>query len=213
MTRLAEVSAVELKRCPRCEESLPVIEFGVCRARKDGLNLYCKRCIRQKIAHSRQALREYKNARIRHGATVVPERSRVSIDAKAGFSPRRIARMLRKLSPADRVREAIRCGAETQTEIAQVTRLPKDEVCDALANLLLWTREIRTQVINHTRRYFVNEASEELTRARQAVEAKRKRGFDPSFSSVGVLMPGRKPSAKGKKRSAKPNAGSKAKTG
>jgi len=213
LTRLAEVSAVELKRCPRCEESLPVIEFGVCRARKDGLNLYCKRCIRQKIAHSRQALREYKNARIRHGATVVPERSRVSIDAKAGFSPRRIARMLRKLSPADRVREAIRCGAETQTQIAQVTRLPKDEVCDALANLLLWTREIRTQVIDHTRRYFVNEASDELTKARQAVEAKRKRGFDPSFSSVGVLMPGRKPSAKGNKRSAKPNAGSKTKTG
>ena len=207
MTRLAEVSAVELKRCPRCEESLPVIEFGVCRARKDGLNLYCKRCIRQKIAHSRQALREYKNARIRHGATVVPERSRVSIDAKAGFSPRRIARMLRKLSPADRVREAIRCGAETQTQIAQVTRLPKDEVCDALANLLLWTREIRTQVIDHTRRYFVNEASDELTKARQAVEAKRKRGFDPSFSSVGVLMPGRKPSAKGKKRSIKTGIG------
>ncbi|HEX9629852.1 MAG TPA: hypothetical protein VF961_07525 [Pyrinomonadaceae bacterium] len=213
MTRLAEVSVVELKRCPRCEESLPLLEFGVCRARKDGLNLYCKRCIRQKIAQSRQALREYKNARIKHGATVVPERSRVSIDAKAGFSPRRIARMLRKLSPADRVREAIRCGAETQTEIAQVTRLPKDEVCDALANLLLWTREIRTQVINHTRRYFVNEASEELTKARQAVEAKRKRGFDPSFSSVGVLMPGRKPSAKGKKRLVKPTAGGKARTG
>jgi hypothetical protein len=212
VTRLAEVSVVELKRCPRCEEALPLSEFGVCLARKDGLNLYCKRCIRQKIAQSRQALREYKNARIKHGATVVPERSRVSIDAKAGFSPRRIARMLRKLSPADRVREAIRYGAETQTEIAQVTRLPKDEVCDALANLLLWTREIRTQVIDHTRRYFVNEASEELTKARQAVEAKRKRGFDPSFSSVGVLMPGRKPSAKGKKRSVKPTAGGKAKS-
>ena len=212
MTKVAEVSVVELKRCPRCEESLPLSDFGVCRARKDGLNLYCKRCIRQKIAQSRQALREYRNARIRHGSTVEPEKSRVAIDAKSGFSPRRIARMLRKLSPADRVREAIRCGAETQTQIAQVTRLPKDEVCDALANLLLWTREIRTQVIDHTRRYFVNEASEELTRARQAAEAKRKRGFDPSFSSVGVLMPGRKPSAKGKKRMVRPTAGGKAKS-
>ena len=211
MTRPAEVNVVELKRCPRCEESLPLSEFGVCRARKDGLNLYCKRCIRQKIAQSRQALREYKNARIKHGATVGPDKSRVSIDAKSGFSPRRIARMLRKLSPADRVREAIRCGARTQKEIAQVTRLPKDEVCDALANLLLWTREIRTQVINHTRMYFVNEASEELTKAREAVEAKRKRGLNPSFSSVGVLMPGRKPSAKGKKRSVKTEAGGKAK--
>ncbi len=212
MTRLAEVSVVELKRCPRCEESLPLTEYGVCRARKDGLNLYCKRCIRQKIAQSRQALREYKNARIKHGATVLPERSRVAIDAKSGFSPRCIARMLRKLSPADRVREAIRCGARTQKEIAQVTRLPKDEVCDALANLLLWTREIRTQIVNHTRMYFVNEASEELTRAREAVEAKRKR-LNPSFSSVPVLMPGRKPSAKGKKRSVKTDAVGKAKTG
>jgi len=210
VTRLAEVSVLELKRCPRCEESLPLSEYGVCRARKDGLNLYCKRCIRQKIAQSRQALREYKNARIKHGATVLPERSRVAIDAKSGFSPRRIARMLRKLSPADRVREAIRCGARTQKEIAQVTRLPKDEVCDALANLLLWTREIRTQIVNHTRMYFVNEASEELTRAREAVEAKRKR-LNPSFSSVPLLMPGRKPSAKGKKHSVKTTAGAEAK--
>jgi hypothetical protein len=211
VTRPAEVNVVELKRCPRCEESLPQLEFGVCRARKDGLNLYCKRCIRQKIAQSRQALREYKNARIKHGATTAPDKSRVSIDTKSGFSPRRIARMLRKLSPADRVREAIRCGARTQKEIAHVTRLPKDEVCDALANLLLWTREIRTQVINHTRMYFVNEVAEELLKAREAAEAKRKRGLNPSFSSVGVLMPGRKPSAKGKKRSLKTTAGAHAK--
>jgi len=60
--------------------------------------------------------------------------------------------------------------------------------------------------------YFVNEASEELTRAREAVEARRKGGLNPSLSSVGVLMPGRKPSAKGKKRSVKPTAAGKAKS-
>src|SRR5205814_2455994 len=150
-----------------------------------------------------QALREYKNARIKHGAPgakTTPETSRVSLDAKSGFSPRRIARMLRKLSPADREREAIRCGAREQKEIAQVTRLPKDEVCDALANLLLWTREIRTQIVNHTRRYFVNDVIEELAKANQVA---KKRGLNPSFSSVGVLMPGRKPSAKGRKRTLK----------
>jgi hypothetical protein len=212
VTRLAEVSVVELKRCPRCEESLPLSEFGVCRARKDGLNLYCKRCIRQKIAQSRQALREYKNARIKHGSTVTPERSRLTIDPKSGFSPRRVARMLRKLSPADRVREAIRCGARTQKEIAQVTKLPKDEVCDALANLLLWTHEIRTQVVSHTRMYFVNEATEELSKTAETTQFKRKRGLNPSFSSVGVLMPGRKPSARGKKRSVKAQASGKAKS-
>jgi hypothetical protein len=200
MTKAAEASAVDLKRCPRCEESLPLSEFGVCRARKDGLNLYCKRCIRQKIALSRQALREYKSARSKHGN--LAGKSRVTLDAKSGFSPRRIARMLRKLSPADRVREAIRCGAETQKEIAQVTKLPKDEVCDALANLLLWTREIRTQIVRHQRRYFVNEALEELQQV--TTPGKGKRGLTPSFSSVGVLMPGRKPLARGKKRSTKP---------
>jgi hypothetical protein len=206
MSRQAEVSVIDLKKCPRCEESLTLSEFGVCRARKDGLNLYCKRCIRQKIAQSRQAMREYKNARVKHGNQTVTGRSPVTIDAKAGFSARRIARMLRKLSPADRVREAIRCGAETQTEIAQITKLPKDEVCDALANLLLWTREIRTQVINHTRRYFVNETTEELANRSEGHYGKRKRSgpeLNPSFSSVGVLMPGRKPSAKGKRRSIK----------
>ena len=200
MTLLAEVSELELKKCPRCEESLPLSEFGVCRARKDGLNLYCKRCIRQKIALSRQALREYKKARVKHGSSST-DRSRLTINSKSVFSSRRIVRMLRKLSPADRVREAIRCGAHTQKEIALVTKLPKDEVCDALANLLLWTREIRTQIVRHQRMYFVNEALEELTKS-EAV-AKRKRSLNPSFSSVGELMPGRKPSAKGKKRSAK----------
>jgi hypothetical protein len=107
------------------------------------------------------------------------------------------------------VREAIRCGARTQKEIAHVTRLPKDEVCDALANLLLWTREIRTQIVNHQRLYFVNEAMQEL---QNTAENKPPRGLTPSFSSVGVLMPGRKPSAKGKKRTTKAVA-SKAKTG
>jgi len=209
MAPLSDVSIVELKTCPRCEESLPLSEFGICRARKDGLNLYCKRCIRQKIALSRAALREYKNARVKHGASST-DRSRLAIDA-AGFSPRRIARMLRKLSPADRVREAIRCGARTQKQIAVVTRLPKDEVCDALANLLLWTREIRTEVVNHTRMYFLNEAVAELAKANEA-QAKRKRGgseLNSSFSSVGVLMPGRKPSARGKKRSLRAHPGGK----
>jgi hypothetical protein len=208
MTRPAEISVIDLKRCPRCEQSLPISEFGVCRSRKDGLNLYCKRCIREKIAQSRQALREYKTARSKHAATPTVSKARLSIDAKSGMSPRRIARLLRKLSPADRVREAIRCGARTQKHIAQVTKLPKDEVCDALANLLLWTREIRTEVVNHTRLYFVNEAADKDAKASGP---KRTRSMTSSFSSVGVLMPGRKPSAKGRKRAARPQPLAKAK--
>jgi hypothetical protein len=194
VTLLAEISEIELKRCPRCEESLPLTEFGLCRARKDGLNLYCKRCIRQKIAITRHALREYKKARRKHAVANKPREKEE--DAK---SARRVARRLRKLTPGDRVREAIRLGAHTQKEIVQITRLPKDAVCDALASLLLWTREIRTQIVRHQRMYFVNEALEELTKA----QGTRKTSLSGSFSTVGVLMPGRKPSAKGKKRSAR----------
>src|SRR5438045_8206010 len=106
MPPLSEIRTIELKTCPRCEESLPLSEFGLCRARKDGLNLYCKRCIRQKIALSRQALREYKHARSKHGATAGSSRSRMTIEAKLGFSPRRIAPLLRTLSPAERLRGA-----------------------------------------------------------------------------------------------------------
>jgi hypothetical protein len=70
----------------------------------------------------------------------------------------------------------------------------------------LWSREIRTQVVSHTRMYFVNEATEELSKAMEGGQSKRKRGrpeLNEGFSSVGVLMPGRKPSAKGKRRSTK----------
>ena len=81
-----------------------------------------------------------------------------------------------------------------------------------MANLLLWTHEIRTQVVNHTRMYFVNEIAEESAKHGEGAHAKRKRGLNSSFSSVGVLMPGRKPSARGKKRPVKAQASVKAKS-
>ena len=212
MATAVQLITIELKRCPRCEETLPLSEFGICRARKDGRNLYCKRCIRQKIAQSRQALREYKQARSRHGGPITSGRKLIAQGGQAGLSPARIARILRKMSPADRVREAIRCGAHTQKEIAQVTKLPKDEIGDAIANLLLWTREIRTDIVNHSRLYFINEIAESLAGASANKKGKsqaspRQLRLSPSFSSVHDLMPGRKPFAKGKKRSSGRTAG------
>lgn len=205
MATAVQLTAVELKRCPRCEETLPISEFGVCRARKDGLNLYCKRCIRQKIAQSRQALREYKQARSKHAPGEPSRRQTMAVGGKVALSPARIARILRKLSPADRVREAIRCGAHTQKEIAQVTKLPKDEIGDALANLLLWTREIRTEIVNHSRLYLLNDIAASLAgdpadKGRKATGQRRQLKLSPSFSSVHDLMPGRKPFARGRKR-------------
>jgi len=209
MAIAVDVITIELKGCPRCEESLPLSEFGVCRARKDGRNLYCKRCIREKIAKSRQALREYKQARSKHGANAISGLPHSAVGGQGGLSAARIARILRKMSPADRVREAIRCGAHTQKEIALVTKLPKDEIGDALANLLLWTREIRTEVVDYARKYFTNDIAESLagdstSKSRKPSAQQQQLKLTPSFSSVHDLMPGRKPFAKGKKRTHAP---------
>lgn len=37
-----------MKRCPSCEATKPLTEFGANRARRDGLNAYCRGCFREK---------------------------------------------------------------------------------------------------------------------------------------------------------------------
>src|SRR6478672_655333 len=154
----AEAELVETKQCPICTYELNLTEFGVCRARKDGRNLYCKSCIRKKVTDSRRALKEYKSARKKY----VSQQVDASMYCTDGDEIRTAGpyggRLIGKLTPVDRVRDAIRKGARTQKEIAQDTKMGKDEIGDALANLLLWTREIRTGVVDNTRVYFINDA-------------------------------------------------------
>ena len=103
------------------------------------------------------------------------------------------AKALSKLSPIERVRDAIRRGAKTQKEIAQETKLGKDEIGDALANLLLWTREIRTQVQENTRLYFLNENSDAGNQEDNPQLPPRKPDVPSSFSCLHGLMPGKNP--------------------
>ena len=117
---------VELKHCPICSQELAISEFGVCRSRKDGRNLYCKSCIRNKVTQSRRALKEYKSARKKYIAQQV-EMSDLINDEQVpttNYTPKSLS----KLSPVERVRDAIRRGAKTQKEIAQETKLGKDEI-------------------------------------------------------------------------------------
>jgi hypothetical protein len=100
---------------------------------------------------------------------------------------------LSKLSPVERVREAIRKGARTQKEIRQQTQLSKDEIGDAIANLLLWTREIKTQIVDNTRLYFINESAEMPIREEAFNVPQRKGDVPSSFSAIQGLMPGRNP--------------------
>jgi hypothetical protein len=189
---MTEETAVNRKNCPICSQELPLSEFGVCRARKDGRNLYCKGCIRKKVTDSRRALKEYRSARKRYVSQPIPENSWTT---QSGDSPSsaNYTRLLSKLSPVERVREAIRKGARTQKEIAQETRLGKDEIGDAIANLLLWTREIKTQIVDNTRLYFINESAELPIREETFNVPQRKGDVPSSFSAIQGLMPGRNP--------------------
>ena len=180
----------QLKHCPICSQDLLLAEFGICRARKDGRNLYCKSCIRQKVTQSRRALKEYKSARKRYISQQIEMTELISADTGSATYP---AKSISKLSPVERVRDAIRKGSRTQREIAQETKLGKDEIGDALANLLLWTHEIRTQVVDNTRLYFLNDAGDAAAVEDSPRLPARKRDVPSSFSCLHGLMPGKNP--------------------
>jgi hypothetical protein len=193
MTAEAEVIC-DQKQCPICTQDLPLTEFGICRARKDGRNLYCKSCIRKKVTESRRALKEYKTARKRYISQQVDVAMIYSSDGEEARATSPYGcKLASKLSPVDRVRDAIRRGARTQREIAQDTKMGKDEIGDALANLLLWTREIRTGLVDNARVYFINDSPESNGTEENLQIPRRKRDVPSSFSCLQGLMPGKNP--------------------
>ena len=204
MTELVE-QAIETKHCPICSQVLPLTEFGICRARKDGHNLYCRVCIRKKVTESRRVLKAYKSIRDQYPTSRIAEaetEQRHNNELNDDLPPGQlhyVTRQLNRMTPAERVREAIRKGARTQKEIAQGTKLGKDEIGDALANLLLWTREIRTEVVDNTRRYLINEAAAQPEfsddESYTANLPPRKRDVPSPFSALPDLMPGKKSEA------------------
>lgn len=137
------------KVCPICNERLPLSGFGVHRARPDGRNLYCKSCIRTKVTESRRALKEYRASRRQTQLNLLES---VAGESQPDSVPR--------LTSVDRVRLAIHGGARTQREIAQRTQLGPVEIDHAIADLMLWTREVKAQTVGETRFYYMSDAVE-----------------------------------------------------
>jgi phage-related tail protein len=140
----------QTKVCPLCTGPLPISRFGLCRARSDGRNLYCMSCIRQKVSNQRKDLKEYKAAQKR----AEEQRRALGLQTES-------IKSYRKLTPVEKVKEAIQNGARTQAQIRAETRLHIDVIGDALANLLLWSNEIKTQVVEGRRVYVVNTIREQ----------------------------------------------------
>lgn len=111
-------------RCPRCESHLPESEFGVCRSRATGRNLYDKKCVREQMA-ARRAKQQ-----------------------RAKRKPNRTARPIWMMPKADRVCTAFQRGITDRVELRRVTRLTWDELTDAIAVLndqktIRWNRKLR----------------------------------------------------------------------
>ena len=157
--------------CPTCPADIgpqPLENFYISNTRPNKRTARCKNCLRRDINEARRLAREYKQI----------SKARRPKLRRTGFTSSSIARILRKPRSIDRVREAIRCGVHTQSEIAKITRLSKDDLCDVLAVLLLDTREIRTEN-NGYRQYFIR---------KEKIIAARKDNVNAGFSGLVGLI-------------------------
>jgi len=150
------------KRCPRCPEMgrepmRPRSDFGICRARKDGLNLYCKVCIREKINAHRIALRRYKTvlrARLAKSAapTTPPKKSVVAVRHDL-----RLQREMRRAMPTERIVFSLKTfGPQDYDTLAKTTKLSKDELGEALSEVLGRGLPVGSRNGSGPRVYFLN---------------------------------------------------------
>ena len=117
-----------MKRCSKCNEDLPLSEFGIDRHNTDALSFYCRICVREKNAESRRRVL------LRRGR--LPRKT-----AQIGGRPR---------AYKDRVQWAIKRNHKTRTAIQRLTDIPLDELCDLLAEMAFDDETIRVNRIKRT---------------------------------------------------------------
>jgi hypothetical protein len=183
------ITLVELKHCPRCEEPQPLAEFGVCRARKDGLNLYCKRCIREKINLARQSNRARlaaQRAALRAAYRQSPLSMEKLIEILTPAPPRPRGRptpssgshrISLKFSPKQRVVKALQWGPLQFNDLAYAARMSRDDLSDVLPSVMLWpadkSQKVHSKNGTGPRVYFLQppEQSQPQVRGRSVEES------------------------------------------
>src|SRR5215471_11316522 len=101
-----------LKRCLCCRADLPLESFGTKTTAVDGLNCYCKPCIREKVYTRRARLKM------------------VQIPRK----PMQVAQMVSN-NPKAEVLKAVRRGCGDRVALQMATGIKWDELTDILAEL------------------------------------------------------------------------------
>lgn len=126
----------QTKHCPRCNTPKARDEFGISHGRKDGRNIYCKACNRDRTNKSRAEARERRALRIqtKHNRGVAipqPEPQPEPAQPPQG-----------KLTNEERVLGAIRKGFTTYPAIQASTGIYSDELGIALAELISHQKKV-----------------------------------------------------------------------
>ena len=110
-----------MRHCPKKNHHLDESEFGISRRRSDGLNRYCKSCIREisKVQHSKHKVW------LASRKPIVRRKPMVKA----------IKRELKQGKPKVRILRAIENGARTRDEIKEQTGLHWDQLMDLIAEL------------------------------------------------------------------------------
>lgn len=164
MSIIVTDTETKTKTCPRCEKPLPLGEFGVSNARADRLNIYCKRCNRERTNQSRMAIRD---RRARREGSRPPDTQGT---APAPAVPVSIFKSTFAGSDTERVTEALKSGAKTQDQLLATTRMAADDLGVALADLLLWDKRIGTEVISDNRVYYLRRQQPRPSASNKALE-------------------------------------------
>ena len=160
----------DYKSCPRCPSQgrtsvHPLSDFGICRARKDGLNLYCKKCIREKVHLHRIEVRAYREARAasQQGQQKLKRSTVKKLLLRRGH-PRAVgfAAQMRKLAPHDRIVLSLTTfGEQMFVQLRHSCRLTNDELSDALARVI--GEEVGSRNGTGPRVYFINDGTKPKT--------------------------------------------------